>query len=482
MIELTLAEVADATGAVPRGGVALDSVVTRVVSDSRQAGPGDLFVAIAGERYDGHDHAAAAILAGAVAVLGARELTVPTLVVADPLAGLGQLAHAVLERLTVAGRPCVVGITGSVGKTGTKDLLAQVLSHLGPTVSARGSFNNEIGLPTTVLDSDRDTEYLVLELGARGIGHIRRLTQIAAPRIGVVLGVGTAHLGEFGSRAAIAQAKGELVEALPAAGGVAVLNADDPLVSAMATRTAARVRTFGRAPDADVRASEVALDGCARASFRLHIADGSVPVSLTVSGAHAVTHALAAATVADALGMALPDIAAALSTAVRRSPGRMAVLDTEDGITVLDDSYNASPESVRAALHSLVVLAGTGAAEARRSWAVLGEMRELGASSEHEHEQVGRLAVRLGVGGVVCVGAGASGVLRGAVEQAGASGGDAPQGTTRAFGVPTVGDAITMLRQQVHPGDVVLVKASRAIGLERVVAALTAADHQGASR
>lgn len=476
MIELTVAEVAAATGAVPHGDVPLDSVVTRVVTDSRAAGPGDLFVAIAGQEHDGHEHAAAAIDAGAVAVLAAHEVGVPALVVDDPVAGMGRLAHEVLDRLRAAGRPCVVGITGSVGKTGTKDLLGQVLAGLGPTVCPQGSFNNELGLPATVLECDRSTDYLVLELGSRGIGHIRYLTGIAAPQIGVVLGVGSSHLGEFGSREAIAQAKGELVEALPAAadGGVAVLNADDPMVTAMAGRTAARVRRFGRSEEADVRAADVTVDGVARASFRLHIGGASAPVTLRLSGAHAVEHALAVATVADALGMPLADIAQLLSEAVRRSPGRMALTETDDGVTVLDDAYNASPESMRSALQSLVVLAGTGTRTARRSWAVLGEMRELGEAAEHEHELVGRLAAELGIGALVTVGAGAAGVHRGAL---GVSG-----GATRAVFVPTVDDAIAMLRQQVHPGDVVLVKASRSIGLDLVAADLIADRSQGAGR
>jgi UDP-N-acetylmuramoyl-tripeptide--D-alanyl-D-alanine ligase len=482
MIDMAVAEVVDATDAVPAGNPALSAVVTRVVTDSRNVRPGDLFVAITGERHDGHDHAAAAAQAGAVAVLAAHELAVPALVVDDPVVAMGRLAHEVLRRLRVGGAPAVIGITGSVGKTGTKDLLGQVLRRLGPTVCPEGSFNNEIGLPATVLECDESTAYLVLELGARGLGHIRYLTGIAAPQIGVVLGVGTAHVGEFGSREAIALAKGELVEALPAAdcGGVAVLNADDPLVVAMVARTAARIRTFGLAPAADVRAVELTVDRSARASFRLVIGDASAPVTLRLSGAHVVGHALAAAAVADALGMPVADIARALSDAVRQSPGRMAVTDTDSGVTVIDDAYNASPESVRSALESLSVMARSPGH--RRSWAVLGEMRELGESSGPEHEQIGRFATGLGIGCLVTVGEGAAGIHRGAVSAAAPTaeaGHQVNPSTSRAVFVPTAEDAITLLCQQVRPGDVVLVKASRAIGLDRVAAALIAAGRSG---
>ena len=484
MIDMTVAEVVAATDAVPTGDPALGAVVTRVVTDSRNVRLGDLFVAITGERHDGHDHATAAAQAGAVAVLAGHELAVPALVVDDPVVAMGRLAHEVLRRLRVGGAPTVVGVTGSVGKTGTKDLLGQVLGRLGPTVCPEGSFNNEIGLPATVLECDARTAYLVLELGARGLGHIRYLTEIAAPQIGVVLGVGTAHVGEFGSREAIAQAKGELVEALPTAesGGVAVLNADDPLVSAMVARTAARIRTFGLAPDADVLAVDVTVDRSARASFRLVIGDAAAPVTLRMSGAHVVGHALATAAVADALGMPVVDIARALSDAVRQSPGRMAVTDTDTGITVIDDAYNASPESVRSALESLSVMAGIDSPGPRRSWAVLGEMRELGESSAREHEQIGRFATRLGVGCLVTVGEGAAGIHRGAVSAVtptGDAGHEVRPSTSRAVFVPTAEDAITLLRQQVRPGDVVLVKASRTIGLDRVAAALIVAGRTG---
>lgn len=483
---MTLAEVAEAVSAVPQGVSNLGVEVSGVATDSRRVGAGDLFVAIAGERHDGHDHGPEAVQAGAVGVLAARAIAdVPTLVVTDPVVAMGRLAHHLLERLGAHGAPTVVAVTGSVGKTSTKDLLGQVLGRLGPTVLPPGSFNNEIGLPATVLECEPATRYVVLELGARGIGHIRYLTGIAPPTIGVVLGVGTAHLGEFGSREAIAQAKGELVEALPAAheGGVAVLNADDPLVLAMAARTTAKVRTFGRHERADVRADQVHLDAAARASFRLSIGDESVPVTLQSVGAHAVVHALAGAAVADAVGMPLADIGAALGSAVQRSPGRMSVSQTAGGVTVIDDSYNASPESVAAALEALATIAGGSASgAARRSWAVLGEMRELGEQAEPAHEQVGRQAYLLGVRCLVTVGEGAAGIHRGALAEAAAAPAGPGQGrreAQRAVFVPTAEDALRLVRQQLRPGDIVLVKASRTIGLERVAAGLLAAEPGG---
>ena len=264
MIPLSLAAIAQLTGAQPHlvtdPGVAASSVVI----DSRAAGPGALFAALPGQRVDGLDFAPAAVAAGAVAVLATRPAAVPTLVVPDvpaALAALASAAVAALPGLTIAG------ITGSAGKTTTKDLAAQLIEQLGPTVSPQGSFNNEIGHPLTILRADARTRYLLLELSARGAGHIARQCQIARPSLGVVLCVGHAHTGEFGGLAEVARAKAELPAALPA-GGVALLNADDPLVLAMAGQTAARVVTFGRAPQATVRAHAVSLDERGRPGAR----------------------------------------------------------------------------------------------------------------------------------------------------------------------------------------------------------------------
>ncbi|HET8970729.1 MAG TPA: UDP-N-acetylmuramoyl-tripeptide--D-alanyl-D-alanine ligase [Candidatus Nanopelagicales bacterium] len=464
MREISLVEVAEAVGGrlLDQNGAA--TPVTAVVTDSRLASPGSLFVAIAGDRTDGHQHADQAFSAGAVAVLAERPLAGPTILVADTVVAVGRLAAHQLDVLRGSGRPEVIGITGSVGKTSTKDLLAQLLEGMGQTVYPPGSFNNDLGLPMTVLRCDEQTRYLLLEYGARGLGHIRRLTEVASPQVGVVLGVGTSHLGEFGSVEAIAQAKSELVAALPAAedGGVAVLNADDPRVTAMERRTTARVRTFGLGPGADVRASAVTLDDDARPSFRLHAAGDSAPVSLQLLGEPAVMHALATAAVALELGCPLDVVAAGLGSAVARSSGRLALTETPDGVGVLDDTYNASPESMAAGLRTLVRLAA-GRGVTIRTWAVLGEMRELGASSVTEHLRVGRLATELGVDRVVAVGEAARAIQRGAL--------DAGMGAEAVL-VPDAATATAVLREQARSGDLVLVKASRAVGLERVVAAL----------
>ncbi|NHC12300.1 UDP-N-acetylmuramoyl-tripeptide--D-alanyl-D-alanine ligase [Motilibacter deserti] len=462
----TLADIALAAGGAvvdaPDDGRGL-VVDGPVVLDSRAAAPGALFVAVSGERTDGHDHAASAVASGAAAVLADRPVGVPAVVVPDgATAGLGRLARAHLAALPEL---TVVGVTGSSGKTSTKDLLAAVLERSGPTIAPPGSYNNELGLPLTALTADAATRWAVLEMGARGVGHIADLCAIARPRVGVVLNVGSAHVGEFGSREAVARAKGELVEALPAAadGGVAVLNGDDPLVSAMAERTAARVVAFGEGPGCDVRATGVRLDGRGRASFRLVTPEGEADVQLRLVGEHHVSNALAAASVGREAGLPVAELAAALSAATPRSRWRMEVVDRADGVTVINDAYNANPESMRAALKALASL-GRAQGGARRTWAVLGEMRELGDLSVAEHDAMGRLAVRLGISKTVAVGEGAVVLGIGAREEG--SWGDEVE-----F-VAGPDEALDLLREQLRPGDIVLVKASRAVGLERVAAAL----------
>ncbi|GAA4987773.1 UDP-N-acetylmuramoyl-tripeptide--D-alanyl-D-alanine ligase [Kineococcus glutinatus] len=442
-----------------------------VVVDSRLAVPGALFVALPGARTDGAEHAGAAVAAGARLVLTQRPVDVPAgaaavVEVDDAVAALGRLARGVLDRLVTAGRPVVVGVTGSAGKTTTKDLLRAVLATAGPVVAPRGSYNNEIGAPLTVLQADAGTEHLVVEMGARGQGHIAALCAIAPPRIGVVLNVGAAHAGEFGSPEATARAKGELVEALPA-DGAAVLNADDARVLAMAGRTRARVLTHGRGVDVDVRAVDVELDAAARARFRLVSrlpgAVGEAGVALRLHGEHQVANALAAATAALAAGVPLPGVAAALSGAEAVSPGRMQVVERPDGVTVVNDAYNANPDSVRAALKALVAMAG-----GRRTWAVLGEMLELGPTSRDEHDAVGRLAVRLDVSRLLAVGAGARPVYTGAVMEG-------SWGEEAAFAAD-VDSAAALLAEQLRPGDVVLVKSSNGAGLARLAEGLVAAQ------
>src|SRR3982751_4133613 len=406
MIELTLAEVAELTGGALTGAEGA-RITGRVTLDSRTVAPGDLFVAVVGERVDGHDFLGAAAAAGAVAALGTRAAdALPAVVVDDPVAALGRLAAGVHARLTAGGLR-TLGITGSSGKTSTKDLLGQVLAAAGPTVSPPGSYNNDIGLPLTVLDADEATRFLVLEMGSRGPGHIARLCRVARPQIGVVLNVGSAHLGEFGSPEGTAQAKGELVEALPA-GGTAVLNADDPRVLGMAPRTVARVLTTGRGAAAAVRAADVTLDDSARPRFTLVAAGEEHPVALQVVGEHQVANALSAAGAALAAGMPGAQVAEALSAAGPRSRWRMEVDRRPDGVTVVNDAYNANPESMRAALAALTGLPGG------RRIAVLGAMAELGPDAPAEHERLGRDAAAAGVDLVLAVGADAVGIAQGA--------------------------------------------------------------------
>jgi UDP-N-acetylmuramoyl-tripeptide--D-alanyl-D-alanine ligase len=449
---MSLAEVAKAVGAaVPEGPEV--TVTGAVTVDSRAVGPGDLFVAIPGERVDGADFVAAAAQAGAVAALTTRpDAALPCVVVDDPVAALGLLAAEVHRRLAASG-VVTVGITGSSGKTSTKDLLGQVLAAAGPTVSPPGSYNNDIGLPLTVLSADEDTRFLVLEMGARGTGHIARLCRVAPPRIGVVLNVGSAHLGEFGSPDAIARAKGELVEALPAE-GTAVLTAEDPRVRGMAPRTRARVLLVGRTAAAGVRAVDVALDGAARARFTLVAGGEHHPVALQVVGEHQVANALSAAGAALAAGMSPGAVAAALSAAGPRSRWRMEVTRRPDGVTVVNDAYNANPESMRAALAALAGLGGT------RRIAVLGAMAELGPGAAEEHERLGRDAAASGVDLIVAVGADAVGIAAGA-RDAGLTG----EGSVH---VPDRAAARALLSEVLRPGDVVLVKASRSYGLEQL--------------
>jgi UDP-N-acetylmuramoyl-tripeptide--D-alanyl-D-alanine ligase len=470
VIELRLDEIAAAVGGTLHDADPAAAVTGAVEFDSRRIEPGGLFVALLGERVDGHEHAAGAVAAGAAGVLAARPVGVPAVVVPDVRAALGRLAAYVLGRLPDV---LVAGVTGSSGKTSTKDLIAQLLARAGATVAPPGSFNNELGHPYTVLRAGTDTRYLVLEYSARGTGHIEALARIAAPRIAAVLNVGSAHLGEFGSRQAIARAKGELVEALPA-DGVAVLNADDPLVLAMASRTAARVMTTGVDSDADVRATDVTLDERGRPSYTLHSPHGTVEVALSLYGAHQVPNSLSAAAVALAAGLPLAEVAAGLAEARPLSRWRMEVSERPDGVMIVNDAYNANPESMHAALTALRTMS-----RGRRSWAVLGTMAELGEGAGAEHETLGRLAATLGIDRLVVVGAEAARVHEGAGAETTWRG--------ESVQVPDVAAATDLLRHELRPGDVVLVKASRAAGLERVALDLAAdgestVDVSGAAR
>ncbi|WP_330291696.1 UDP-N-acetylmuramoyl-tripeptide--D-alanyl-D-alanine ligase [Streptomyces sp. NBC_00576] len=471
MIALSLAEIAEVVGGqtydIPDPSV---QVTGQVVRDSREVEPGSLFVAFAGEHVDGHDFAAAVVEAGAVAVLASRPVGVPAVVVDDVQRALGALARHVVQKLGAT----LVALTGSAGKTSTKDLIAQVLRHKAPTVYTPGSLNNEIGLPLTALSATEETRFLVLEMGARGIGHIRYLSELTPPQIGLVINVGTAHIGEFGGREQIAQAKGELVEALPseADGGVAILNADDPLVRAMATRTKAKVIFFGESGEADVRAENVRLTDRGQPAFRLHTPSGASDVTMRLYGEHHVSNALAAAAVAHELGMSANEIATALSEAGSLSRWRMEVTERPDGVTIVNDAYNANPESMRAALRALAAMGKASQAQGGRTWAVLGKMAELGDEALAEHDAVGRLAVRLNVGKLVAVGGREASWLQLGAYNEGSWG-------EESVHVSDAQAAVDLLRSELRPGDVVLVKASRSVGLERVAQALLPGAAEG---
>jgi len=468
VIALSLAEIAEVVGGqthdIPDPSV---QVTAPVVRDSREVQPGSLFAAFVGERVDGHDFAAQVVEAGAVAVLASRPVGVPAIVVEDVQTALGALARHVVRRLGAT----LVALTGSAGKTSTKDLIAQVLQRKAPTVFTPGSLNNEIGLPLTALTATEETRFLVLEMGARGIGHIRYLTDLTPPKIGLVLNVGTAHIGEFGGREQIAQAKGELVESLPE-DGAAILNADDPLVRAMASRTKAKVLFFGETDEADVRAENVRLTDTGQPAFRLHTPSGASDVTMRLYGEHHVSNALAAAAVAHELGMSAEEIATALSEAGSLSRWRMEVTERPDGVTIVNDAYNANPESMRAALRALAAMG-----QGRRTWAVLGKMAELGDEALAEHDAVGRLAVRLNVGKLVAVGGREASWLQLGAYNEGSWG-------EESVHVSDAQAAVDLLRSELRPGDVVLVKASRSVGLESVAQALleTGAEGEVAAR
>ena len=490
MIDLTLSQIAEITGGTLTGGADPEACVTGTVEfDSRKVIPGGLFVALPGQRVDGHRFASSAVDQGAVAVLAAREVDAPAIMVAADSNSDEDVFEAVVEAMsalaTVVARSLVddsnltiVGVTGSAGKTSTKDLANAVLSQAGQTVAPPGSFNNEIGHPYTVLRCEEETDFLVAEMSARGIGHIAHLARIAPPKIGIVLNVGTAHLGEFGSRENIALAKGELVEALPSAagGGVAVLNADDPFVAAMAPRTKAKVVTYSASQPgkADFWASDVVLDDVARASFRLH-GPGFEPVkiSLQVFGAHQVSNAVAVAAIES--GMDPEVVAQALSQQRAASAHRMAVKNRPDGLTIIDDSYNANPESMRAAIAALAYTAF--ARQGARSIAVLGEMGELGEDGITAHQVLGDELAKFNISHLITVGH--SELNQATANQARTGGVAVAEVASVDEAVAVVEDIVASTPAGIDPKDkhtvgpdVVLVKASNAASLWRVADSL----------
>ncbi len=454
MIDRTLAQVADAVG-----GRVVDAdpdlVVGAVTTDSRDL-PLDapaLFVARLGEQQDGHDHAAAAVADGAAAVLASRDLPdLPRVMVDDTDDALGRLARHVRDVVD----PVVIGITGSVGKTTTKDLIKAACAASLPTEGAHGSYNNEVGVPLTMLATRADTEVLVVEMGARGVGHVASLVELARPSIGVVTAVAGVHLELFGSIEQVAVAKGEMVADLPA-DGTAVLNADDHRVAAMAERTRARVlRVSGDGrPDADLSAADVRLDARARARFTARTPWGDHEVVLPVAGRHHVGNALCALAAAGAAGADVAAAAAALATA-EVSQWRGAVVEV-GGVVVLDDAYNANPTSTLAALDTLKAMEVPG-----RRVAVLGVMAEIGEDHETEHWRIGMRAASI-LDHLVVVGDDASPITAGARDAA----------MPRVDLVADPADALEVLAD-VEAGDAVLVKGSRVAGLEAVTEGLRA--------
>lgn len=464
MIALTAAEIAEITN----GRLAADPgiVPVTVVTDSREVAAGSMYVAKPGENADGHAYVGAAFERGAVLALTERDVSdddgrpYPAVVVDDAVLAMGALAAEAVRRIRVAresrGEPfTVIGITGSAGKTTTKDLLAGILSRAGATVAPQGSYNGEVGVPLTVFGADAGTRYLVIEMGATGVGHIKYLAEMVKPDIGVVLGVGTAHAGEFGGVENIAKAKGELVEAL-GQDGTAVINLDDARVAAMTSRTQAKVlgTTAAAAAGSSVEARNADINEDGHPEFELILPDGGVShaVSSKLIGAHHITNLLAAAAAAFAAGIPAADIAASLSEQSPASRWRMERTERADGVTIINDAYNANPESMRAALRTLADLG-----QGRRTWAVLGAMLELGEDSIREHTAVGTQVVRLNISRLVVVGREARALYISAIQEG--SWGDECSFTE------TADEAYKLLQAELEPGDLVLFKSSNGVGL-----------------
>ncbi|MFA9428940.1 UDP-N-acetylmuramoyl-tripeptide--D-alanyl-D-alanine ligase [Egicoccus sp. AB-alg2] len=451
---MTLEEVARAVGGQLTGDGTRQ--VSAVGTDSRQLSPGALFVALPGEQADGHDHAAGALAQGAGALLVSRplELDVPQIRVADTWQALRALAGEVRRRVD----PVTVAVTGSVGKTTVKDFTAAALGSQRRTVAAQGSFNNELGVPLTLLGLAEDTQALVTEIGARHVGDIAELAPLAAPDVSIVTAVAGVHLEIFGTIEQIAIAKRELVEAL-GDDGTAVLNVADPRVAAMAPHAPAVIGVALDDPSADVHAVDVVLDRHARPSATAVTPWGRTQITLPIAGRHHIGNALLALAVAGHLGVDL-DAAAAALAAAPVSRWRGEVVDA-GGVVVVNDAYNANPTSVAAALDTLVAVERTG-----RTHAVLGVMAEIGDDHHAEHVVVGRRCAELGLDDLVVVGEDAAGIAEGARE--------AGLPLDRIHEVADADAALKHLLDAADDGDVVLVKASRVGGLERVADGLVA--------
>jgi UDP-N-acetylmuramoyl-tripeptide--D-alanyl-D-alanine ligase len=458
VIALPLSEIAravDGTLELGASGATPDTVVDGPVeTDNRDLVRGGVFVARRGETTDGHRFGEAAAEAGAALLIVERALPlpVPQVVVADSTEALAGLAAHVVRTVKAQGRLRIVGVTGSNGKTTTKNLLKEICGRAGRTVASRASYNNEVGGPLTMLELTLDTDFLVAEMGASHVGDIARLVGLAHPDVGVVLKVGLAHAGEFGGIERTVLAKSEMVRDLTPA-DVAVLNRDDPRVMGMTEVTSARVLTFGIAPGADVTALDVEAS-VTGTRFELVLPDGERrQVAFAVLGEHHVANALAAAAAAHALGIDADTIVAGLEAVTRAERWRMEVLST-DPVIVINDAYNASPDSMAAALKTLVQIAPG------RTIAVLGEMSELGDLAGEEHDRIGLLAVRLDVDQLLVVGDGARRIHLSAIAQGSWDG--------ESLYAPTIEEAEALLAALLEPGDTVLVKSSNSAGLRHL--------------
>ena len=490
MIALTAAQIAEAVSGTLSATLDPATVLVHVTPDSREVtAEGTLYVAKPGERADGHDFIDAALGAGAAAVLAERATHAPdgaahpAIIVEDAVLAMGALAREVVRRVREHSPTTVIGITGSAGKTTTKDLLAALLATQGPTVAPVGSYNGEVGVPLTVFRAELDTRFLVVEMGADHVGNIAYLCDLVRPDIGVVLMVGTAHAGSFGGVANIARTKGELVEAL-GPDGIAVLNLDDERVAGMAARTAAPITWFTADERGVARAAEDVAAGRAsglvaarderaddqeRPVFDLQVGTDEAavrhPVASGLTGLHHVHNVLAAAAAAHAAGMDPAEIARGLDGLGPASRFRMERTDRADGVTIINDAYNANPESMRAALRTLATL---GRSSGRRTWAVLGEMLELGDARVREHTLVGESVVRLNIAQLLVVGAGARPLYIGALNEG--SWGE------EAHFVDDAAQAEAFLTEHLRPGDLVLVKSSNGVGLAALGERLATAD------
>jgi UDP-N-acetylmuramoyl-tripeptide--D-alanyl-D-alanine ligase len=461
MIPMSLQDLATVVGGRLHNVPDPHALITEPPSVNARASSQTLFVPCFMERPDGvrtdtYPYGGLAVRSGAVAVLTEKPGEEPAVVVPDVKAALRAMAVHLLSRLP---ETMVIGVTGSAGKTSTKDMTAHVLGYAGPTAATPGNFNDRLGLPVAIASADASTRYLVLEVGHHGPGDIRYLAQIARPVVGAVLNVGYAHIGNFGSTQAIAQAKGELVESLPA-DGLAVLNADDPVVRGMAARTEAPVVLVGRSPEAEVRADDVRLDVSGHAYFTLRTPEGAAPVALQLVGEHFVVNALVTAAIARHVGLPVDRIAAALGEVKAVSPRRMEVFERQDGVTVIDDTFNTTPEAVRASLKALVAIAN-----GRDTIAVLGTMHKLGDATKEAHYDIAALVAELGISALIVIGGeDAPWLEEGArwLDEAARS-----HGVDSVF-VPGVRHARAVLEAVVEPGDVVLLKGPRFIPLRKL--------------